>query len=147
VTYQYDAAHHMTSKTNNLGQTLLYSYDQYGRLTSKQYPADPRQNATYYYDTNPLDSSGYSQNIWGRLAAVSFASEINGQSLAYMYSYSQAGRVAGKRLQVGPAQSGQTPANIDTYYVWDNQGRMIDILLSAGWPAGRPHGGYVCLFL
>ena len=79
----------------------------------------PRR-ARSYYDTNPLDSSGYSQNIWGRLAAVSFESEINGQSLAYLYSYNGAGRVGGKRLQVGPAQAGQTPANIDTCYVWDN---------------------------
>ena len=102
---------------------MLYNYDQYGRLTSKQYPADPRQNATYYYDTNPLDSSGYSQNIWGRLAAVSFSNEINGQSMAYMYSYNGAGRMAGKRLQVS-GQSGQTPANLDTTYNFDNQGRL-----------------------
>jgi RHS repeat-associated protein len=80
------------------------------------------QDATYYYDTNPLDSTGYSQNTWGRLAAVRFANENTGQGLTYMYNYNQA-RVNGQRLQVAGTGS-QQAGNLDTTYGWDNRGRL-----------------------
>ena len=64
---------------------------------------------TYYYDTNPLDSTGtYSQYAAGRLTAVQYAQQpfstnplAPGEiSMVDMYSYTQAGLPAGKRLQV-----------------------------------------------
>jgi RHS repeat-associated protein len=79
---------------------------------------DPTLDATFYYDTNPLDTSG--------------------QPLTYMYSYNTAGRVTGKRLQVGGSQSGQTPANLDTDYWWDNQGKLTQMT----YPSSGPLLGY-----
>jgi RHS repeat-associated protein len=138
VTYQYDGAHHVTRRTDNTGQQTQYTYDTYGRLTQTQHSAwgtchfptrtclqsMSNQDATYYYDTNPLDTTGYSQNTWGRLAAVQFANENTGQGLTYMYNYNQAGRVNGQRLQVGSLTAGQQAGNLDTTYEWDNRGRL-----------------------
>jgi RHS repeat-associated protein len=143
-------------------QYTQYAYDSYGRLTQTQHFAwatcgspvpgpcllgDDRQEATYYYDTNPLDTTGFSQNTWGRLAAAQFAVEhaVNGvtQPLTYMYSYNGAGRVTGKRLQVGGTQSGKTPANLDLSYYWDNQGRPTGIWYPLdGYPDGQTAGRY-----
>ena len=36
VTYQYDAAHHVTQRTDNMGQQTRYSYDVYGRLMRQE---------------------------------------------------------------------------------------------------------------
>jgi hypothetical protein len=45
-----------------------------------------KQRAQYYYDSHPLNGN-YSQNAWGRLAAVEFADEDTGAPFAYSYSY------------------------------------------------------------
>ena len=37
VTYQYDASHHVTKRTDALGQETRYTYDGYGRLTEVQH--------------------------------------------------------------------------------------------------------------
>src|ERR1035437_9367820 len=74
VTYQYDASHHVTKRTDAKGQETRYTYDAYGRLTEVQHWAGSplveltQQRVDYSYDTNPLSGS-YSQKAWGRLAA------------------------------------------------------------------------------
>ena len=141
VQYQYDGAHHVTRKIDNGGNQIVNSYDAYGRLTSTQHfvlasrwwsqsgyclEDDSSEDVQYIYDTNTLDSTGYSQNTWGRLAAVIFGPSTPPwyTALAYMYSYNGAGRVTGKRLMISGTQQGQIPANLDTTYYWDNQGRL-----------------------
>ena len=37
VTYQYDGAHHVTKRTDAMGQETRYTYDSYGRLTEVQH--------------------------------------------------------------------------------------------------------------
>src|SRR5947209_8595030 len=37
VTYQYDASHHVTKRTDAKGQETRYSYDTYGRLAQVQH--------------------------------------------------------------------------------------------------------------
>ena len=65
-----------TSKTDAKGQQLTYLYDSYNRLTSvnrANAPGSAQVLRTYYYDTNPLDSTGtYSQYAAGRLTAVQY---------------------------------------------------------------------------
>jgi RHS repeat-associated protein len=83
---------------------------------------DERWN--YYYDTNPFDAN-YTQNGWGRLAAVEFGSAPNGPNRPrYMYSYNQAGRVTAQRLYV--AQS-RTTVDVAADYQWDTEGRMTSL--------------------
>ena len=60
-------------------QQLTYQYDTYNRLTSVTW-ANATNGAkvlrTYYYDTNPLDSTGtYSQYAAGRLTAVQYVQQ------------------------------------------------------------------------
>ena len=88
VTYQYDASHKVTKRTDAKGQETRYMYDAYGRLTQVQHWAwiqdwhtgqyvlteQAQQRVDYSYDSNPLNGS-YSQNTWGRLAAVQFHDE------------------------------------------------------------------------
>ena len=64
---------------------------------------------TYYFtdslvslNTSNWTQAGFSQNAWGRLAAVTFENEnyASHEQLAYLYSYNQAGRVATQRLRL-----------------------------------------------
>ena len=125
VTYQYDGSHHVTKRTDAMGQETRYSYDNYGRLTQVQHwsgsPLQEQtfQRVTYAYDSNPLDGN-YSQNAWGRLAAVQFNS--SGRGLFYEYSYNQAGRVTAQHMDYyGGTQT------FDAGYTWDTEGRMTGI--------------------
>ena len=123
VTYQYDGAHHVTQRTDNIGQQTRYLYDLYGRLTQVQHWTLTHggmyewtnQRVTYSYDANPLDAN-YSQNTWGRLAAVQF------HDMSYQYSYNQAGRVTNQRL-IAP----QAPFDLSAAYTWDTEGRITSL--------------------
>jgi YD repeat-containing protein len=134
VSYQYDAGHRVTQRTDAKGQQTRYVYDAYGRLTQVQHWAGSplaeigTQHVDYYYDSNPLNSS-YSQNVSGRLAAVSFANEAGaGGSSSYMYSYNQAGRVLNQHATL----RGQ---DFEASYAWDNEGRMTQINYPSGGPS------------
>jgi YD repeat-containing protein len=129
VTYQYDASHRVTKRTDAKLQETRYTYDTYGRLTQVQHWAwqsnfgygqilaeQGNQRVNYYYDTNPLNGS-YSQNAWGRLAAVEFWDETRGGqgTWNYMYSYNQAGRVIGQHATLNSQ-------NFDATYAWTTKG-------------------------
>uniref|UniRef100_Q024R2 YD repeat protein n=1 Tax=Solibacter usitatus (strain Ellin6076) TaxID=234267 RepID=Q024R2_SOLUE len=132
VTYQYDGSHHVTTRTDALGQQTRYTYDNYGRLTEVQHWAtswDPYTNSyqfqeqtaqrvDYYYDSNPINGS-YSQYAQGRLAAVTFTDESPRFGVNYQYSYNQAGRVTSQHMDY----YGGTHV-FDASYTWDNEGRM-----------------------
>ena len=64
VTYTYNSYNKVATKTDAKGQQVVYTYDTYARLTEVQrYPtgsSNPEavcQRETYYYDTNPFNSS------------------------------------------------------------------------------------------
>ena len=65
VTYVYDSSHHVTSRTDAIGQKTVYTYDSYGRLSQVQY-FDPSNNeytnqrVTYYYDATYPSSCPFS---------------------------------------------------------------------------------------
>ena len=142
-----------TLRTDAKNQQTRYSYDAYGRLTTVQHytpnsqgrqQEQPAQDVNYYYDSNPF-VGGFSQNAWGRLAAVTFnnvqdASWNYVPSMYYMYSYNQAGRVTNQRMTYSfqPGGSLATVVNWDATYTWDNQGRMT----SLGYPANGPQYAY-----
>jgi YD repeat-containing protein len=137
TSYQYDGAHHVTVRTDAKGQQTRYSYDRYGRLTQVQHwtgsplAEDTRQRVDIYYDnTNPF-SSTYSQNAWGRLAAVQLHGKSTGGDFYYMYSYNQAGRVTQQHLNYSFLNG---PFDFDATYNWDNEGRMTQI----GYPENGP---------
>ena len=145
VTYGYNANNLLSSKTDAKGQQLTYQYDSYNRLTSVTWAnASPSSQVlrTYYYDTNPLDSTGFSQNTAGRLAAVKYASLIPStgpnQLLqpVEMYNYTQAGLTAAKRLQMnewyfytlsGVGHNTTLTSNLDSSFTYNPEGEMISM--------------------
>ena len=155
VQYQYDGAHHVTQRTDARGQQTQYSYDGYGRLTEVRHYRLPmpwelqapieqaNQRVDYFYDGNPFDSSGFSQNTAGRLAAVMFHNEQAGSPewFSYQYNYTTSGRVATQRLQFVPKDNAltgqpQAPVNFDVGYTWDNEGRMTGMQYPGDGAAG-----------
>ncbi|HEY2011924.1 MAG TPA: hypothetical protein VGH38_00425, partial [Bryobacteraceae bacterium] len=135
VSYTYDGAHHPLTRTDAKGQQTQYSYDTYGRLAEVRHyvlvpPYNQLQEVTnqrvdYSYDT---DYTGLNGSNWGRLAQVTFQPEAggNGETLGYLYSYNQAGRVTTQRMRVYYKnwQNFGAPADLDARYQWDTVGRM-----------------------
>jgi RHS repeat-associated protein len=138
VSYTYDALNRLASKTDAKGQQLTYAYDSYNRLTSVTWansPSGAQLLRTYYYDTNPLDSTGtFSQYALGRLTAVQYPQFAPSVQMNDMYSYTQAGLPADKRLQVNQLvyyvdnnnhQQHQTvTVNLDSTYAYNNEGKL-----------------------
>jgi RHS repeat-associated protein len=148
VTYTYNSGGNnlLASKTDAKGQQLTYAYDGYNRLSSVTWanaPGGAQVLRTYYYDNNPLDSTGtFSQNALGRLTAVQYPSLApNTGSVAEtpvqmndMYSYSQPGLPADKRLQVNQVvyyddinnhlQHQTITVNLDSTYTYNDEGQV-----------------------
>jgi YD repeat-containing protein len=98
VTYTYDTAHHVLTRTDALGQQTQYTYDGYGRMTEAQYypytsngTEDVAERVNYYYDNNlpPLYGSnnpfqGSQMNGIGLLTGVGFGggSRMNSAPIA-----------------------------------------------------------------
>jgi YD repeat-containing protein len=124
VTYTYDTAHHVLSRTDAIGQQTTYSWDMYGRLTAQYFylrysgTPDPKQTVLYYYNTHPYQPT-YSNNAQGRLTAVQMNTYMR-----YEYNYTPSGRVQDQRLWVGGHF-------YDASYTWDQEGRMS----SLQWPS------------
>ncbi len=143
VTYTYDGAHRMLSRTDAKGQKTQYTYDQYGRRTMVQHfnasqVEQISQRVTYTYD---YENSGFAQYALGRLAKVAFANETPGspEQFAYLYNYTKAGQVATQRMQLG---TGSTTVNLDAAYTWDNQGRMSTMVPPGGGIGGGTPNQY-----
>src|SRR5215472_16532880 len=138
VTYNYDGNHHVTQRTDALGQQTQYSYDAYERLVEVRHyvggTEQTRQRVDYAYDT-PVDDDYTQNNTWGRLSGVLFQGQTPGGfdlNFAYEYSYNQAGHVTGNRML---ANGGGTQVfDLQAQYGWDNQGRMN----SMTYPSGKP---------
>ena len=123
VTYTYNANNQLATKTDAKGQQFSYSYDGVGRMT--QVVIGGVGPVTYSYDTNPYDTGGYSQNVLGRLAAVSYgAVNDNGDSVEEWYSYSTAGSLVGKQLVV---RRGYATGSLAASWTYDNEGRTTSV--------------------
>jgi RHS repeat-associated protein len=138
VTYTYDNSHHVTSRTDAMGQQTQYTYDSYGRLSEVQYyyyfpnddPADQYQEWTPERVNYSYDSGQYGM---GRLTGVAFGGTINdafGDAYSYAYTYNQAGRVTSQQMGVQAnvrGYNGYTWMTMTAAYQWDNEGRMTSL--------------------
>jgi RHS repeat-associated protein len=142
TTYDYNADHQVTRKTQSNGQQTRNVYDAYGRLSQLQHwgwvsvsgstvlQERLNERVDYVYDSNGT----FSQNAWGRLAAVVFHNEhisTKGETFTYQYSYNQAGRITAQRVTMYGGQS-NGPATFDASYEWDNEGRMTKLTYPGG---------------
>ena len=96
---------------------------------------------TYYYDTNPLDTTGFSKNISGRLAAVKYPSQ-SGVQMNDMYSYvaagtNGAGLPSAKRLQVNQT----TTFNLDSTYTYNSEGKVTAMTYPSTGTSTTPVAG------
>jgi YD repeat-containing protein len=78
VSYTYNGYNKIATKHDAKGQDIVYTYDNYARLTKVQrypqgvaQPEDTCQQENYYYDTNTFDP-GYPHYSSGRLTAVQY---------------------------------------------------------------------------
>jgi RHS repeat-associated protein len=165
VNYTYNSYYKVATRTDAKNQQVQYTYDSYARLTEVQrgtlqngnFTADACQQESYYYDSNPFNSS-YSQNVLGRLAAVQYYGGEGAQhgglgscdtTYQELYSYSSAGGVVGKELQLTrnfptgpPGEQTQTQATVSlaATFGYDNEGRMTSEQYPA-WGNGGTYSG------
>jgi YD repeat-containing protein len=128
VTYTYDGAHRVLSRTDAKGQKTQYTYDQYGRKMwvwhfNSSGVQQTSQNVTYIYGDYSWAPTAFSQNSWGRLASVQFSNVTPGspEQFTYLHSYTTPGRVTRQRMQFGT--TGNTGANLDAAYGGTMKGR------------------------
>src|SRR6202023_1773971 len=110
-----------------------YTYDSYKRVT--QINLGQGVIRQFYYDTNPLDGTGtFSQYALGRLTAVQNAPTANADTFIEMYSYTQPGQIATKRLRLSRTVQGQTKnGDLDAQYSYDNEGKMTSVTYPQSW--------------
>ena len=137
VTYTYNSDSTLATKTDAKGQVFSYTYDSYKRVTQISVGATVLR--TFIYDSNSLDGS-FSTYSAGRLVAVVHPAFSTGVSpgpnmpaaiqFTEMYSYTQAGQVNTKRLQINqtlPTPWGSQTRNLDAAYSYDNEGKMTSV--------------------
>jgi RHS repeat-associated protein len=113
--YQYDARGDVTAITDGRGVVTNLTYDNAGRLLTKQYPAAPGENITYTWDSTASGNKGA-----GRITTITDASG------SIQWTYDTLGRTV---------QETKTTAGV-TYmigYAYDAAGNITQIT----YPSGR----------
>ena len=137
TTYAYNTDGTLASKTTAGNRTTTYTYDTLKRLTRAERGADDCQRTEYYYGTNPFDGA-FTQNAWGRIAAVRYyvrrapggagcLAAQNGTphlTVTEMYTYTVGGRALKKRMRLN---AGGADTDVESSYGYDNEGRMSGI--------------------
>jgi RHS repeat-associated protein len=132
TSFTYNGDGSLNRKTDAKGQKHDHYYDSDGRLIevrklSSSSVEDTCQRVNYYYGSNPFDGS-FSQNVTGRLAAVSrgCAGSGGGGQFIEMYSYNSAGAVLKKRLRV--SRGGSSIVDKDVTYAYGTDGKLSTVL-------------------
>jgi RHS repeat-associated protein len=126
VSYTYNADGTLATKTDANGNPETYTYDAYQRLT-----AIPDRQQTFTYDTCPtVNNLVGCVSAAGYLMQATFGSMIgsNDLSFEYNYSYTPAGKVAGKTLEVQSAAHGQAYGALTATYNYDSQGALTSMV-------------------
>ena len=146
----YDATSNVTSRRLRDGTTIAYSYDDLGRLTTKDLPGS-EPDVTYAYDltgrptsvvqgsqthsfahnalghltgqTGPLGMIGYTYDAAGRRLTMSYP----GGTLTINYDYDVAGNVL--KIRENGATSG---VGVLATYAYDNVGRRSSVTFGNG---------------
>ncbi len=123
VTYQYDAVGNKTAVTDNLGQTMNFTFDALNRITERKSAAGNRTQF-FYDDTNFANSIGKLTKVVDPARTIEFSYNQRGRKtneavrfkdlpaiFTRNWVYDQAGRV---RSETFP-QFGPEPATVQTY--------------------------------
>lgn len=127
--YYYDNDNNVTKKVDALSVTTNYAYDALDRITSRTYPADSTQNATFAYD----------RTGWPNYFGVGRLSSITDAAGVTTYGYEERGYLWGV-LRTSGSQS------FNVYPTYDGAGRPQGLSypsgLYVGWnrdAAGNPN--------
>jgi YD repeat-containing protein len=136
-TYSYNPDGTIAGRTDAIGQSVQYMRDSFKRVTAEN-RYDPAGNplsaqcVSYFYDSNPFDSS-FSANATGRAAAAQWgAGDTLPGLIMEMYSYTPSGNLAGKKLVI---QRGLNAASLVLTYSYDNEGRTSSVAYPGGGPS------------
>ena len=106
----------------------MTTYDSFRRVTQvRKYLAgyqtdDACQRVNYYYDTNPFESN-FTENGWGRLAAVEYGDpSCTGGQFRELYSYTASGLPVKKKL-MGGFGSGSLLGQ----WSYNNEGQVVTV--------------------
>ena len=141
VSYAYDVAHRVTTRTDAKGQQTRYTYDGYNRVTGRRYYLPDGQGGfveqtgqavQYTYDT--------AYEGLGKLATVTFGA--GGGTFRYSYTYSGSGQVAWRDMTVVTRPSGMySSPSTEDWYQYDAKGRPFYSSFGATW-GGYPTSEY-----
>ncbi|MGH8332528.1 MAG: RHS repeat protein, partial [Pseudomonas sp.] len=104
--YKYDAAGNITEKTDARGVVTSYAYDALNRMVTRRYPANPKLDIRFQYDSIAAGNKGV-----GRITAIE---DMNGVQ-SYFYD-AQGNHIAQQHTPStdGVAQSGQIGYGYDS---------------------------------
>ena len=138
VTYTYDG-NLVHSKTDAKGQTALFEYDNYQRLTR----IHPPQGANYgyekrfYYDSYEADPG---EHIYGRLAAIEWGLPAYWtyytDSYVHTFGYTAGGNLTRSKLaqtQTNSQTQTTTTTTLEADFTWSEYGQLA----STTYPSGR----------
>ena len=129
VSYTYNADGTLATKKDANNNIETYSYDTYQRLI-----AIPDRGQTFTYDTCPANDTFCTSNA-GQLVEATFGSGVGPNSLSfqYDYTYTPAGKVAGKSLTLQSANNRseggvEASGTLTASYTYDNQGALTSMV-------------------
>ena len=123
VSYTYDNAHRVATKTDAAGQQTVYTRDIYGRVTSvRYYDSSHNERAAERVDYT-YDAGTYGKgHLTGTTFGGGMASDL-GATYNYQYTYNQVGRVTGQQMSLTNTQY-PIGVTFNAAYTWDTEGRM-----------------------
>lgn len=117
--YKYDAAGNITEKTDARGVVTSYEYDALNRLLSRRYPANPKLDVHFRYDSTESGNKGV-----GRLTAIE---DTNG---VQTYSYDAHGNLIAQLHTPSMTNMAQSE---NVGYEYDSANRLNRIDYPAGF--------------
>jgi len=137
VSYTYNADGTLATKHDANGNTLTYTYDTYGRLTSSP-------TGSFTYDTCPATLATGCVDAPGQMVQAVIVPAVFGQgmgpeklSFLYNYAYTPAGKVAAKTLVMQandglhlcclPWMNFYDSASLTVNYTYDSQGALTSM--------------------
>jgi RHS repeat-associated protein len=141
IDYSFDITGNMTSQTNARGYTTLFEYDERGNIVSSTNAAGANTQYTYGDSANPdlptliTDALGYKTYI-GYNSYGKVLSTTNAAGVNIQYDYYSSGAENGKLHTETVYGAGTAGGDIETHYTYDSYGypdiKTID-------PGANPH--------
>lgn len=137
--YKYDAAGNITEKTDARGVATFYAYDALNRLLSRRYPANPKLDVRFHYDSIAEGNKGV-----GRLTAIedangvqTYSYDAHGNLIAQLHTPSMANMAQSENVRYGYDSANRLnridyPAGFNIHYLRDTAGQVTQVQIQDG---------------